>query len=66
MLHNCSGEFKTDMILSDGLKTLRNFDSNVDNCNTLRVYLDNECNASKTANELFIHRSTLLTRLEKI
>ncbi len=66
MLHNCSGEFKTDMILSDGLKTLRSLDSNVDYWNTLRVYLDNECNASKTANELFIHRSTLLTRLEKI
>ncbi len=66
MLHNCSGDFSTDMVLSDGLKSLRNLDSNVDYWNTLKVYLDNECNASKTANELFIHRSTLLTRLEKI
>lgn len=33
---------------------------------TLRVYLAHECNASKAANRLFIHRHTLLNRLTKI
>ena len=33
---------------------------------TLKAYLDNECNASRTANQLFLHRSTLTHRLEKI
>lgn len=33
---------------------------------TLRVYLAHECNASKAANRLFIHRHTLLNRLSKI
>ena len=33
---------------------------------TLKTYLDNECNASQTANRIFVHRSTLSHRLEKI
>lgn len=33
---------------------------------TLRRYLDNHCNVVQTARDLFIHRSTLLYRLEKI
>lgn len=33
---------------------------------TLRVYLAHECNASKAASRLFIHRHTLLNRLSKI
>ena len=32
----------------------------------LRCYMDNHCNVVQTARELFIHRSTLLYRLEKI
>ena len=34
--------------------------------NTLRVYLENHLNLTKTSEDLFIHRSTLLYRLEKI
>ena len=33
---------------------------------TLRCYLENHQNASRTAAQLFIHRSTLLYRLERI
>ena len=33
---------------------------------TIRQYLDNECNASRTAQDLFLHRSSLLTRLDRI
>ena len=40
--------------------------SGSDYMRTLRCYLDNHCNVVQTARELFIHRSTLLYRLEKI
>lgn len=33
---------------------------------TLRVYLDNQMNAVKTAADLYIHRSTMVYRLERI
>ena len=33
---------------------------------TLKVYLRNNMNAVKTAKELFIHRSTMVYRLERI
>lgn len=33
---------------------------------TLRMYLDQQQNAVRTARELYIHRSTFLYRLEKI
>lgn len=32
----------------------------------LRRYLDNNCNMSQTARELFIHRNTMLNRLDKL
>ena len=33
---------------------------------TLKCYLDNEMNASKTARDLFIHRTTFLKRIDRI
>lgn len=33
---------------------------------TLKRYLDNEMNASRTAQDMFLHRSSLMPRLEKI
>lgn len=33
---------------------------------TLRIYLYNNCNITKTARQLYVHRQTLLKRLEKI
>jgi len=33
---------------------------------TLRVYLSNNCNITQTARQLFLHRHTLINRLEKI
>jgi DNA-binding PucR family transcriptional regulator len=38
----------------------------VDYWETLKVYLNNEMNATQTAKELYLHRSTLLQRLAKI
>lgn len=66
MLQNCVGEFEADMLLTQGLAEICSNDSGVDYWETLRCYLDNECNASHTAKELFVHRSTLLQRLEKL
>ena len=40
--------------------------SNVDYWETLKVYLDNEMNATRTAKTLYLHRSTLLKRLRHI
>ena len=33
---------------------------------TLRIYLSSSCNMTRTANQLFIHRHTLIKRLSKI
>ncbi|ACL19169.1 putative transcriptional regulator, PucR family [Desulfitobacterium hafniense DCB-2] len=37
-----------------------------DYLHTLKVYLDNQMNAVKTAKDLFIHRATMVNRLERI
>lgn len=66
MLQNCCGSFSVDTLIPPGLLALRSIESNIDYWDTLRRYLDNECNASKTSEEMFLHRSSLLPRLEKI
>ncbi|MGE4277556.1 MAG: PucR family transcriptional regulator [Lawsonibacter sp.] len=50
------------------LQVLLNYDrSNETNyVQTLRVYLSNSCNVTQTAKQLFVHRHTLLKRLDKI
>ena len=35
-------------------------------CNTLRAYIENNCNSNATAELLFIHRNTMRYRLDKI
>lgn len=40
--------------------------SNLNLLKTLRCYLTNDCNLLKTSHELFIHRNTLIYRLNKI
>lgn len=68
MLSYCLGEFTVDEILPDGLRVLKQYDvtSSAGYWKTLRIYLDNEMNATRTARELYVHRSTLLQRLSKI
>ena len=66
MLRHSCGELESETFLTTGLKELRDMDSTVDYLGTLRLYLDNECNASKTAQDLYLHRSPLLPRLDKI
>lgn len=68
MLYSCLGSFPVDFLYSDGLKKLVAYDRNMqaDYLETLRVYLDNNLNVSRAAQELRIHRSTLTERLQRI
>lgn len=67
MLMHCCGQLEMELIIPAGLMRLREYKKgNVDYWDTLKRYLDNESNASKTADEMFVHRGTLLPRLEKI
>lgn len=52
----------------DALKPLIeiNKSSNLNLLETLKCYLTNDCNLLKTSDELFIHRNTLIYRLNKI
>lgn len=66
-LKNSVGELHPDALMSNGLLQLRDYDSTAtDYWKTLKAYLDNEMNVSQTARELFIHRTTLQARLQKI
>lgn len=67
MLSNCCGDFDPKMIVAPELIRLRNISSaGVDYLDTLRAYLDNDCNASQTAKAMYLHRSTLVQRLDRI
>ena len=67
MLQHSRGIFETEELLTPGLKWLReNSGKGVDYWGTLRLYLDNECNASQTAKELYMHRSSIFPRLDRI
>lgn len=52
----------------DHANTLSNYDkvNNTDLVNTLRVYVESRYNASRAAQQLFLHRNTLMRRLKKI
>lgn len=60
---------ETSVVLDNQpLQMLLNYDrlNNSNYTHTLRVYLSNSCNMTKTARQLFLHRHTLIKRLEKI
>lgn len=68
MLSACVGEMPLQTLLSEGLLTLLNNDRErgAEYLKTLDVYLKNEMNITRTAECLFIHRSSLIKRLDKI
>lgn len=55
-------------LVPDGLKALVAYDAKhgTDHVGLLRMYLDSDRNAAVTSRELFIHRNTLVNRLERI
>ena len=56
------------MLIHERLRLLQESDAQqgTEYMKTLRVYLDEQMNAMRTAKKLFIHRSTFLYRLDKI
>lgn len=66
MLKNCCGAFDPDDLLIPELDKLRGYKGSVDYWNTLKAYLDHECNASETAEDMYLHRTSLFPRIKKI
>lgn len=68
ILQKLTTELPASMIIQEGLLDLIENDriNNTEYMETLRIYLNNKCNATQTAEKLFIHRSTLIYRLDKI
>lgn len=57
-----------DVFVPKGLKQLMLYDKSTDSelCKTLQVYLQNNLNVTETGNALFLHRSTLKYRIQRI
>lgn len=61
-------EFSYDQLISEAIRKLIEYDlkNNTEYLKTLEVYLQNNCNSTHTAEELYIHRTTLIRRIERI
>lgn len=68
LLDACCSEMPAEAVMGQGLKNLLAYDAarGTEHVRTLDVYLRNETNVTRTARELYIHRSSLIKRLEKI
>ena len=68
MIGQLMANMDSSSLFPEGLRQLLQYDQehDVDYALTLRAYLENNCSPAQTAKALFIHRSTLLYRLEKI
>lgn len=68
MLSACTGTMPAGVLYPPGLLRLIENDmkKGSDYVRTLRVYLKNECNASHTAEQLYVHRNSFLKRMERL
>ena len=68
MLEQSTTQISPDLLCHQSLSVLKKYDeeNKTELFHTLDVYLSLERNALQTANALFIHRSTLFYRLERI
>jgi hypothetical protein len=68
ILTRYNGSFPPELLYPEGLRALIEHDRNsgAEYVNTLYVFLKNETRATITAEELFLHRSSLLNRLDKV
>lgn len=68
LVESCTKELPSNLVCSKKILSLINHDNNHEThyYNTLRIYLLNNLNAVKSSNDLFIHRSTFLYRIQKI
>ncbi len=63
-----TGEMPAEMLVSEALNILKQYDkkNHTDLFETLKIYLRKERNLLQTAKKLYIHRSTLSYRIERI
>ena len=68
LIHYGMGKFDPQFFVDQRIFALRNMDKReeVDYYNTLKVYLENNMNLLHSAEELFIHRTTLFYRINRI
>ena len=66
MLEHCCGDFEPAQLIPEGLNELSKHGRGTSYLEILKCYLDNECNASRTAAAMYLHRSSLMPKLEKI
>ena len=68
ILFRCTGEFAPEFLLQEycGQLIKHDQDSPIKYIDTLRTFMDNNMNVQKTAEILYLHRSTLVSRLSKI
>jgi len=68
MIINSTGSLPAEAYFSDRLKTLIQHDKSgpISYLETLRVFLRNSMSYSKTAEDLYIHRSTVVDRISRI
>ena len=68
LIARCEEGSTVDAIIPDGVRKLIELDKErgTRDAHLLRTFLDKDRNMAKTVRELYIHRSTLLYRLEKI
>jgi len=64
----CCSDFPSKLLCAEGLHAIRHYDhvNITEFYKTLKIYLKNDRRATQTAKELYIHRSTLFYRLERI
>ena len=68
LLSHSTGEFPLEILIPQGIKKIyeRDQQTGTGYMQTLKTYLKNNMNVSKTASELFLHRSSLVDRLKRI
>lgn len=68
LLNICSSKIDLNNYIMPEIKKLKEYDEENSSflCQTLKTYLDNNQNIQKTAKLLFIHRNTVLYRIQQI
>ena len=68
IIQHCLSDYSPEAICSNAILQLEKSDreKNTNYLQTLQCYIDNNCQQTATAQAMFIHRSTLTYRLEKI
>ncbi len=68
MIQHALSDEDLSLLLDPAVDTLRRYDqrNGTDYLNTLKTYLQNERNITETSRRLYIHRNTLLYRIERL